>query len=311
MKPIESSALIGLGALGILFGWPMQRHTPAGRFCVIADAPRIARYQAEPALFNGERCDFRYCTPEQGAPADLVLVAVKATALEAAARQIRPFVGPDTVIISVLNGITSEETLERLYPGRLLWSVALGMDATRTGRTLACKNPGLIQLGERDGSITPRLQAAAEYLAGCGIRVEVCTDILYKQWHKLMMNDGLNQAAAVYGLTYGGLRSPGPAQDAMMQAMHEVVTLAGREGVPLPADAPETWLRGMMPAFAADAMPSMRQDVLARRPTEVEQFAGVICRLGKKHGVPTPVNDFFYARIREIEAGWAQQGHAP
>ena len=109
MKPIESSALIGLGALGILFGWPMQNHTPAGRFCVIADAPRIARYQAEPALFNGERCEFRYCTPEQGAPADLVLVAVKATALEAAARQIRPFVGPDTVIISVLNGITSEE----------------------------------------------------------------------------------------------------------------------------------------------------------------------------------------------------------
>ena len=155
------------------------------------------------------------------------------------------------------------------------------------------------------------LALAAEYLAGCGIRVEVCTDILYKQWHKLMMNDGLNQAAAVYGLTYGGLRSPGPAQDAMMQAMHEVVTLAGREGVPLPADAPETWLRGMMPAFAADAMPSMRQDVLARRPTEVEQFAGVICRLGKKHGVPTPVNDFFYARIREIEAGWAQQGTAP
>ena len=99
--------------------------------------------------------------------------------------------------------------------------------------------------------------------------------------------------------------------DAMMQAMHEVVTLAGQEGVPLPADAPETWLREMMPAFAADAMPSMRQDVLARRPTEVEQFAGVICRLGKKHGVPTPVNDFFYARIREIEAGWTQQDTAP
>ena len=166
MKPIESSALIGLGALGILFGWPMQNHTPAGRFCVIADAPRIARYQAEPALFNGERCDFRYCTPEQGAPADLVLVAVKATALEAAARQTRPLVGPDTVIIRVLTAITSWEPLARLYPGRLLWSVALGMDATRTGRTLACKNPGLIQLGERDGSITPRLQAAAEYLAG-------------------------------------------------------------------------------------------------------------------------------------------------
>lgn len=304
MKKIESAALIGLGALGILFGWPMQCHTPGGKFAVIADAGRIRRYQAEPTVFNGETCHFHYVTPEQGSPADLVLVAVKATALTDAAQQIRPFVGPDTVILSVINGITSEEYLDGLYPGHVLWSVALGMDATRDGRSLVCKTPGCLQLGERDGSVTPRLRAAADYLSGCGIAVEVCTDILYKQWHKLMMNDGLNQAAAVFDLTYGGLRRPGPARDKMMQAMHEVVAVAHREGIALPDDAPETWLREMMPRFAADAMPSMRQDVLAHRPTEVEQFAGVIRRLGRKHGVPTPVNDFFYQRLREIEQRW-------
>lgn len=305
MRNVESAALIGLGALGILFGWPLQRGAAPGRFAVIADAGRIRRYQQTPTVFNGEVCRFDYCAPEQGRPVDLVLVAVKATALPEAAEEIRRFVGPDTVIVSVLNGIASEEYLERLYPGRLLWSVALGMDATRTGRELVCKTKGCIQLGERDGSLTPRLQATAEHLAGCGIEVEVCTDILYKQWHKLMMNDGLNQASAVFDLTYGGLRQPGPAQDRMMQAMHEVVAVANREGVALPDDAPETWLREMMPRFDADAMPSMRQDVLARRPTEVEEFAGVIRRLGRRHSVPTPANDFFYERIRAMEAGWA------
>ena len=148
MQTVTSSALIGLGALGILFGWPMQCHTPGGistRYLRV----RIRRYQASPTLFNGQECRFSYCTPEQGHPVDLVLVATKATALDQAAKEIAPFVGPDTAIVSVINGIASEEKLDALYPGRVLWSVALGMDATRTGRTLVCKARGCIQLGER------------------------------------------------------------------------------------------------------------------------------------------------------------------
>ena len=64
-------------------------------------------------------------------------MAVKATVLEQAIQDIAKFVGPDTVILSVLNGITSEEHIDAAYPGHTLWSVAIGMDATRTGRTLA------------------------------------------------------------------------------------------------------------------------------------------------------------------------------
>ena len=53
-----------------------------------------------------------------------------------------------------------------------------------------------------------------------------------------------------------------------------------------------------------DGMPSMRQDTLARRPTEVELFAGAMRRLGEKHSVPTPVNDMLYRRIAELEAAY-------
>ena len=62
--------------------------------------------------------------------------------------------------------------------------------------------------------------------------------------------------------------------------------------------------QNLAPTFNPDGMPSMRQDVLAKRPTEVEQFAGVVRRLAKKHGMPTPANDFFYEKIREIEANY-------
>ena len=75
MNQIRTSALIGLGALGILFG----RKMPGVQ--VIADEARIARYAAQPVVCNGEECRFSYVTPAQGKPVDLLLVAVKATVL--------------------------------------------------------------------------------------------------------------------------------------------------------------------------------------------------------------------------------------
>ena len=297
-RPIRTSALIGLGALGILFG----RKMPGVQ--VVADEARAARYAAQPTLCNGEECRFAYCDPAAGQPVDLILVAVKATALDEAIRQIGAFVGPDTVILSVLNGITSEERLEAAYPGHVLWSVAIGMDANRSGRTLVFKSPGEIQFGERDGSITPRVAAVAQYLTACGIQNEPCTDILYKQWHKLMINVGLNQASAAFGMTYGGLAEDNAQRALMLSAMQEVIRLANAEGVPLPPDDDVTWLAGAIPRFKPDNKPSMGQDVDAHRPTEVEEFSGVVRRLSKKHGLPTPANDFFYRAIRAIEAGW-------
>ena len=148
MNQIRTSALIGLGALGILFG----RKMPGVQ--VIADEARIARYAAQPVVCNGEECRFSYVTPAQGKPVDLLLVAVKATVLDQAIADMKNFVGPDTVILSVLNGITSEEHIETAYPGRTLWSVAIGMDATRSGRTLVFNQAGKIQFGERDGAMT-------------------------------------------------------------------------------------------------------------------------------------------------------------
>lgn len=298
MKKIETSALIGLGALGILFG----RKMPGVQ--VIADEQRIDRYSAEPVVCNGEECRFNYVTPAEGKPVDLLLVAVKATVLEQAIRDIAKFVGPDTVIISVLNGITSEEHIDSAYPGRTLWSVAIGMDATRTGRSLVFNQEGKIQFGERSGEMTDRVQAVADYLDACGIANEPCSDILYKQWNKLMVNDGLNQAAAAFNQPYGGLCQPGEAQDMMRAAMQEVIRLANLEGVPLPPDNDVKFLDAMMPTFNPEGMPSMRQDVLAKRLTEVDEFAGVVRERAKKYNMPTPANDFFYARIREIEAGY-------
>lgn len=298
MKEIKTSAIIGLGALGILYGRKMPEVQ------VIADEARIARYAGQPVICNGDVCHFSYVTPQDGAPVDFLLVAVKATVLPQAIADMKRFVGQDTIILSVLNGITSEETIEAAYPGHCLWSVAIGMDATREGRSLVFSAEGKIQFGEKNGKMTERVRAVADYLSSCGIANEPCEDILVKQWNKLMVNDGLNQAAAAFDLTYGGLRRPGAEHDKMLEAMREVIRLANLEGIALPQDNAEQFLAAYMPTFNPDGMPSMRQDILAKRPTEVEEFSGVVRRLAQKHGMSVPANDFFYARIKEIEANY-------
>ena len=89
-----------------------------------------------------------------------------------------------------------------------------------------------------------------------------------------MINVGLNQASAAFGMTYGGLAQEGPERSKMLEAMQEVIRLANAEGVPLPPDDDVRWLAAAIPTFKPDNKPSMGQDVDAHRLTEVEEFAG-------------------------------------
>ena len=299
----KTVSLIGLGALGIAFGQRLNESLPQGAFRVIASEERCARYRREGVRANGELCEFTYITPGQNVPpADLVIVATKDRGLRAAMDDMASQVGPDTVIISLLNGISSEEAICERWPGQALWCVALNTDATRVGQDLRFTKRGVIQFGERDGSVTPLVKALEELFTQAGIDHELHTDMLFQQWKKLMINTGLNQVTAVFDVPYGGIQKPGPAQDAMLAAMHEVVRLAHLEGVPLPEDAPEEWLRTVPAMFDPEAMPSMRQDVLAHRLTEVELFSGTVRRRAAKYGLPTPVNDMLYARLKALES---------
>ncbi len=151
---IHTVSLVGLGALGILFGHKLAG-CPDCRLRVIADEDRAARYRAEGVMCNGETCEFDYVSPAEKQPADLVIFAVKSTQLESAIRDAAGQVGPDTVLISLLNGISSEQRLEEIWPGQVVYAVAQGMDATRSGRSLVYSQPGEICFGKRTAPSPP------------------------------------------------------------------------------------------------------------------------------------------------------------
>lgn len=303
MKEIQTVTLVGLGALGVLFSSQMARVLPGDKLRILADDKRVSRYRQEGVFCNGRSCDFCYMTPADPCPpADLVLFTVKqgglADALDLAAHHI----GPDTLILSALNGISSEREIAARYgKERVLYCVAQGMDAVKEGNRLTFSQPGQLCIGEASpGAPSERVRRVCDFFTAAGIRCEAADDMLHRQWGKLMLNVGVNQTVAVYRGNYGTIQRPGEARELMIAAMREVMALAPYEGVQLTEADFDYWI-GLLDTLSPEGKPSMAQDVEAGRKTEVDLFAGTVCRLSQKHGLHAPINERLWQAIRDIE----------
>ena len=314
MKPIENVAIVGFGSLGAMYAACFGAAMGPERVFVVADAARTERYRAEAATFNGEPIRVTYLTYEEAAeraavqPFDVVLYAVKYGALPEAIEQSSPLVSLDTAVISVLNGITSEEVLaERFGWDRVLLCIAQQMDSRKVGAVVTAGCVGVMALGVRDpedAAQRANLARVTEWLAAVEQPFIVPADIQHQLWGKLICNVGVNQACAVYDCCFNGIHVPGEAREAMIAAMGEVAAMGRACGIALTDDDVAYWL-DIIDHLNPAGRPSLRQDVLARRPTEVELFSGTINRLGAAHGIPTPQNERFYAAIKELESSFS------
>lgn len=299
---IHTVAIMGMGALGLLFGDLLDRD-PTVSVGFIADEARIERYRGESVSVNGVPKRFAFLpTANPGGPADLVIFAVKATVLEGAMADAAGYIGRDTVILSLLNGITSEQVLERRF-GRdnVVYCTAQGMDAVREGRTLTYSKPGQLCIGLPDDRPRAALEALAALFEHSGVPHSVETDIMHRLWSKFMLNVGVNQVVMAREGNYGTVQVPGPAREHMIAAMREVIALSALEGVPVTEDDLQYYV-GLVDTLSPEGMPSMRQDGMAHRKSEVELFAGTVCALAEKHELDVPVNRALYQTVREMES---------
>ncbi|MCO7127228.1 ketopantoate reductase family protein [Sporolactobacillus shoreicorticis] len=303
---IKTVAIVGLGALGIMYGKQLSDHLGKDAVRIVADHDRIERYKKEGIYCNGELCDFHYVDAnEQSDPADLLIFAVKYTGLKGAIESAGNQIGKQTILLSVLNGISSEQMIGEAFGfDQLLYCIVAGMDASKIGNKLTYENIGFVSFGEPDDTRSEKVDALARLFEKTEIPYEIPDRIRHKMWSKLMVNTGVNQSTAVFETNYGGIQVSGKPRETVIAAMKEVVKVANAEGVPLQESEIAHWLK-INDDLNPEGMPSMRQDTLQNRPTEVDLFAGTIRKLGKKHGIPTPVNDFLYKRIRAIEASYA------
>lgn len=302
-KEIKTVSIIGLGALGILIGHRFSKRMKRDDLRIIADKKRIERYTKQGVFCNGERCVFNYVLPDAvTSPSDLVVFSVKYGALNDAVKAVKNQFGRDTIFISLLNGITSEKVIAQTFPReQVLFAVAQGMDAVKEGNELSYENSGTIYIGsgeQEQGS--ERVLRIAAFFEKMGLPYEIDKDIKNRIWGKFMLNVGINQAIAVFGQNYSDAQKDGKTRDVMISAMHEVIPLAKKEGVAVTSDDIPYWL-DVISALNPDGKPSMRQDVEAKRPSEVEMLAGTVLELSKKYGLRAPVNEMLYERIKALE----------
>jgi len=302
MREIRKTYLCGLGAIGGAYGSALHAADPDG-LKVIAGGERLARHAANGVIINGSPIRFTYIQPEAGGPAaDLILIAVKRHQLEQTIRDIRNFVGEHTVILSLLNGIDSEEIIGREYGmEKLLYSFVIGTDGVREDHNIRFTTLGSIVFGERENAVhSPKVAAVKAYFERTRIPHRVPQDMLRELWWKFMMNVGINQTSAILRATYGSYQKIREARDIMRMACMEVVRVAEKVGIHLQEEDIDAYFE-IMSRLAPEGKTSMLQDIEAGRKTEVESFAGTVIELGRKYDVPTPVNEMLYSMIRTLE----------
>ena len=230
------------------------------------------------------------------------MVALKHHHLKDALDDLRPLVGDRTVIISIMNGLESEEIIGDVYGAeKLLLSIAVGIDALRDGNHISYSNPGKILFGEATNEeISPRVRQLQDAFSRAGIPHETPQDMQRTLWWKFMINVGMNQASAVMRAPYGVFQTSADARALMQALMQEVITLAKASEVNLSEADIEDW-RDILQTLSPEGKTSMLQDIEAGRPTEVDVFAGKVVALGRELGIATPVNTALLHAIRVLE----------
>ena len=241
--------------------------------------------------------------PEEIGPVEAVLVCVKAWQVPEAAAALGPLLGDDTFVVPLQNGIEAADQLAAAVgPGRVVGGLCRIVSyVTAPGRVRHASTAPSIEIGERNGRPSARVEAlAAAFAPAIGVRLMVSPDIEAAAWRKFLFIAPLSGVGALAGQPIGAWRHD-PAWRAMLRAaMEEIARLAEARGVALGEGAVESAVRAV-DAQAEDATASMQRDLLAGRPSELEQQNGAVVRLARAAGLETPVNAEILDRLLPLE----------
>ena len=302
MSSIERVSVIGAGAMGAFYA---SKFFDMDRSCIslIARGERADRLMGKGLIINNKHYSVPVVRPEDKAPpSDLIIVAVKHHHLPEAIQDMKNRIGESSLILSVMNGIESEEQIGAVYGmDKVLYAVAVGIDAVRQGNSITYSKEGKLFFGEAKNLVlSERVKRVKSVFDLAGIVHETPDDMIRILWWKFMINVGMNQVSAVLCAPYSVFQASQEARDLMESAMREVITIAKVAKVYLSEEDIENWY-SFLSGLSPQGKTSTVQDVEAKRKTEVEMFAGKVIELGKTYGIPTPVNQTLFRLIKVLE----------
>ncbi|MFT4225784.1 ketopantoate reductase family protein, partial [Micropruina sp.] len=183
-----------------------------------------------------------------------------------------------------------------LLGSTLVGGVLLGPGHIRTGTATR-----QTWIGEVDGPGTPRTHTIATLLNNAGLPTSVSDDMASTRWEKLLINVATGAIAALTGLTYGQLSGQPLLLATASDAVAEAMAVAAAAGVRLSTtDLDQVWGQATA-GLPASFKTSMLQSLESGRPTEIDVINGAVVRIGKRYGVPTPVNNTLVALVKGLE----------
>ena len=290
--------ICGLGAVGLTYA---SKFKDVSNLKILVDKKRLEKFKTQKPVLNGKEMDFDYILPDEKFDCDLIIISTKADGLGSAIENIKNFVGEKTIILSLLNGISSEEKIANIYGrDKVLHSYFIGHSAVRVENSVTQDGVGKIVFGSPYNENKTKVELLREFLSESGIDFDTPDDIIYSMWLKFTLNIFSNQSSAILNMTFGEMKHSPKFIQFAKKIIEEVKVVAQACGVNnlenLEADSLKA-LSGMID----EGKTSMHQDILAGRKTEVEIFGGEIIKLGEKYNIPTPYNQVMYDMIKILE----------
>jgi 2-dehydropantoate 2-reductase len=317
--------IAGAGAIGGYIGARLTQAAPGGVETVLyARGPHLHAMREHGLRVLSPEGDFEVRPTVTGdlatvGKADVVFLGVKAHSLTALAPQLRPLLGPETVVVSTQNGIPwwyfqriggsldgirlervdpGGVIAEAIEPGRVVGSLAYFAADVIQPAVIRHTEGNKISFGEPDGNKSDRLRRIVEPLIAAGFRCPINARFRNEIWVKLLGNVAFNPISALTGATLEQLARHAQTATVIREIMAETEAVAAKLGIELPISI-EQRIAGAAKVGAHKT--SMLQDLEAGRPMELEAVVGAVVELGERLGVPMPTTRTVYACARLLD----------
>ena len=297
---IKSVAVLGAGAVGSYVIWGLSEKKDI-RLGVIASGERAKRLKNKGCKINDTVYHPEVWTPEEAHGVDFLIVSLKYGALPGALDDITAVTGENTVIMSLMNGVDSEEIIaEKVGAEHLLHAVIkVASHKENDGYVFNPEATLGVIFGEVSAPYdSERVQAVLDLFSGTGLHYRATDCILEEIWSKFRLNVCNNLPQAILGAGVGCYRDSVHMKAISDGLRAELMAIAEAKGIDI-SKADVSSGRGS--AVPPTARYSTLQDLDAGRHTEIDMFSGALIRMGKELGIPTPYNEFTYHMIKALE----------
>ena len=298
--------IMGAGGVGAYYGARLQQAGEDVTLC--ARGANLLALKEHGLAVKSFKGDFHVKVratgdPNEFAPYDLILFAVKSYDTEAAARQIKGCLAQDGILMTIQNGVENEAMLCRSFSRESVMggNSRVGADMIAPGK-LNHTAIGVIEFGELDGQITPRAQRLKELFERAGIYGELTSDLQTIRWYKLMGNNSTNSVSALTHTTLGQMLDDPEGYNLVRTLMLETLAVGRAEGAKVVDERADQQLDQIRKINAHAIKTSTLQDLEKGKPLEYDAISGAVVRAARRHNLQVPATETVYTLLKLLEA---------